>query len=75
MEEYSYFISDIFGNLVMVDYRQFKEFFNIFEHTFPDFYCDTHLNKVVPHYEHKNYYHDGKVYCCVIRDLDFIPFS
>lgn len=77
MEEYSYFITDVFGRSVMVSYEEFKSFFDVFEHTYPDFFCETHLNPLISHYEHKNYYyiHDGKIYCSVIRDIDFVPFS
>lgn len=75
MEEYSYFIADIFGNMIMVDYKQFKQFLDILDHTYPDYFCETHTDKIIPHYEHRNYYHDGKLYCSILRDLEFIPFS
>ena len=70
MEEYSYFIADIFGNLAMVSKKEFDSFFDVFESTYPDYFCNTHIDSVISHYQHKHYYHDGKIYCSILRDLN-----
>lgn len=72
MDEYSYFIADIFGNMTYVDKKSFDKFFEVFDATYPDYFCEIHIDKIIPHFEHRNYYHDGKVYCSILHDLNLV---